>query len=223
MDDDEDDNDGASPAQAALFADVADEEGQAAAAEQAPARTPAGAMTAEVAARLRQLLHGPRLKGLRGYRAYYNMPRCKPLGDPVRWKLNEFHVMVERNGRDNPIEYFDQAMEWGIAAHDMEHDDGHDPDKQRCEFVDDRASDGEGEDAATGEEEEAEEVAEEVAEEDEEEEEEEVQVQQAEEEEQRAAAASGAISEKYFFEIDLNFHPKKIEIRKNKKKTKTTQ
>ena len=81
MDDDEHDNDGASPAQAALFADVADEEGQAAAAEQAPARTPAGAMTAEVAARLRQLLHGPRLKGWRDYRAYYNMPRCKPLGD----------------------------------------------------------------------------------------------------------------------------------------------
>ena len=32
------------------------------------------------------------------------MPRCKPLGGPVRWELNEFHVVVERNGRDHHLQ-----------------------------------------------------------------------------------------------------------------------
>ena len=78
-------------------------------------------MTEEVKAKLRQLLHGPRVKGLRDWRKYYNLPRVQPLGNPVQYNLQGCNICIERNGRDVPLGYFDQAMDWGVAVRVFQH------------------------------------------------------------------------------------------------------
>jgi hypothetical protein len=80
-----------------------------------PALTAAQQRAAALLTELERLLHGTRVKNLRGCRIYTTLNNIQPLGHATRWQVQEFNICIEKNGQDVPADYFEQIMNWLTA------------------------------------------------------------------------------------------------------------